>query len=95
MTARIIKEWHKKHCSEVEFVWPVQYPDLYIIEHLWSVLEIQAGHQFPLPSSQKELECILTENWLNVPLETIHKFYELIHLRIEYLIATNNGQTPH
>ncbi|KAF2351494.1 hypothetical protein FHG87_017748 [Trinorchestia longiramus] len=68
---------------------------LNIIEHLWSVLEIQVRHRFPPPSSLKELEGILTEEWLAIPLETIHKFYESIPRRIEAVIAAKGGPTPY
>ena len=75
-TTRIVKEWHEEHCNEVEhLVWPAQSSGLNIIVHLWPVLEIQVRHQFPLPSSLKELEGFLTEEWLKISLETIHKLY--------------------
>ncbi|KAF2352508.1 hypothetical protein FHG87_016735 [Trinorchestia longiramus] len=74
---------------------PAQSPDLNIIEHLWSVLEIQVRHRFPPPSSLKELEGILTEEWLGIPLETIHKLYESIPRRIEAVIAAKGGPTPY
>ena len=95
-TARIVKEWHEEHCNEVDHLaWPAQSPDLNIIEHLWSVLEIQVRHRFPPPSSLKELEGILTEEWLAIPLETIHKLYESIPRRIEAVIAAKGGPTPY
>ena len=68
-TTKIVNEWHEEHCNEVKhLVWPAQSPDLNIIVHLWSVLEIQVKHQFPLPSSLKE-RCVLTEKWLKSPLD--------------------------
>ena len=55
-TSRIVKEWHEEYCNETEhLVWPAQYPDLNIIDDLWSVLEIQVRHRFPLQLSLKEL----------------------------------------
>ncbi|KAF2359808.1 hypothetical protein FHG87_009435 [Trinorchestia longiramus] len=38
---------------------------------------------------------ILTEEWLAIPLETIHKLYESIPRRIEAVIAAKGGPTPY
>ena len=77
MVQVLFSDEHEEHYIEVEhLVWPAQSPDLHIIEHLWSFLEIQVRHQFPLSSSLKESESILAEEWLKIPLETIHKLYE-------------------
>ena len=43
----------------------------------------------------KELEGFLTEEWLAIPLETIHKLYESIPWRIEAVIASKDGPTPY
>ena len=92
-TARIVEEWHEEHYNEVEhLLWPAQSPDLNIIEHLWP---IQVRHRFPLPSFLKELEDILTEEWLKISLETTHKLNELIFWRIDTVIVARGGQTPY
>lgn len=55
--ARIIKEWLNKLSIEVErLIWPSKSPDLDIIEHLLSILEIQVRSRLPPPSYLKELE---------------------------------------
>ena len=59
-----------------------------------SVLEIQVRHRFPLPLSLKELEGILTEEWLDIPFKTIQKLYKSIHRRIKAVIAANGRQIP-
>ena len=77
---------HEEHCNEVEhLIWPLQYPDFNIIEHLWSILEIQVRSRFPPPSSE----------WAKTPLETIHNLYESIPRRIETVIAAKGGPTPY
>ena len=95
-TARIVKEWHMEHSNEVEhLIWPPQSPDLNIIEHVWSILEIQVRSRFLPPSSLKELEGVLTEEWAKIPLETIHNLFESIPRRIEAVIAAKGGPTPY
>ena len=95
-TARIVKDWHEEHSNEVEhLIWPPQSPDLNIIEHLWSILEIQVRSRFPPPSSLKELEDVLAEEWDKIPLETIHNLYESIPRRIDAVIAAKDGPTPY
>ncbi|XP_073446393.1 uncharacterized protein [Dendrobates tinctorius] len=87
-TARIVKARHEEDSNEVEhLIWPTRAPDLNIIEHLWSILEIQVRRRFPPPSSLKELEGVLTEEWAIIPLEAIHTLYESIPRRIEAVIA--------
>ena len=46
-TARIVKECHEEHSDVEHHVWPPQYPNLNIIEHLWSVLQQKAGNHPP------------------------------------------------
>ncbi|KAF2343260.1 hypothetical protein FHG87_025984 [Trinorchestia longiramus] len=95
-TARIVKEWHEEHSNEGEhLIWPPQSPDLNIIEHLWSILEIQVRSRFPQPPPPKELKGVLTEKLSKIPLKTIHNFYESIPRRIKAVIALKGGLTPY
>ena len=69
--------------------------DLNIIEHLWSILEMQVRIRFPPPPSVIELEEVLTEEWVKISLEAIHNLYESIPRRIEAVIAAKVGPTPY
>jgi hypothetical protein len=40
-------------------------------EQLWSVLEIGLRNRFPSPTSLKQLENVLQEEWYKIPLETV------------------------
>lgn len=95
-TAKVVKEWHEEHSDEVEhLVWPPQSPDLNIIEHLWCTLENKLRNRYPPPTSLKELESFLTEEWTKIPLETIQNLYESIPRRIEAVITAKGGPTPY
>lgn len=95
-TAKVVKAWHQEHTSEVEhLIWPPQSPDLNIIEHLWCILETQVRSRYPPPTSLRELEAVLVEEWIKIPLETIQNLYESIPNRIQAVINAKGGPTPY
>ena len=71
-TAHVVQNWYEKDKSEQEHMeWPSQSPDINIIELLWWVLERQVRNRYPPPSSLKELEKILIEEWLKSPVDDV------------------------
>jgi hypothetical protein len=52
------------HESELQHLpWRAQLPDFNMTEPLWSVLKTTLRNRFPPPTSLKELEEILQEEW--------------------------------
>ena len=73
-----------------------QSPDLNIIEYLWCVLERQVRNRYPPPSCHKDLEQVLMEEWLNIPLQgEVKKLYHSISRRIEAVQKAEGGRTPY
>jgi hypothetical protein len=68
---------------------------LNIIEPLWSVLETKARNRFPPPTSLKQLEDVLQEEWYKIPVETVQNLYESIERRIVALLEAEGGPTPY
>jgi transposase len=63
-TAGTVRSWFEEHESELQHLpWPAKSPDLNIIEPLWSVLEIRLRNRFPSPSTLKQLEVVIHEEW--------------------------------
>ena len=75
--------------------WPPQSPDLNIIEHLWCILERQVWSRYPPPSRVQELEQVLMEEWLKIPLEEVKKLYDSIPRRIAAVLKGKGGPTPY
>jgi hypothetical protein len=53
-----------------------------VTEPLWSVLETGVRKSFPLPTTLKQLEDVLQEEWYKIPLEAVQNLYESIPWRI-------------
>ena len=66
------------------------WPNLNIIELLWSVLESRVRSRFP-PSSLKQPE----EEWYTILLETVQNLRESISRRIQAVLQANGGPTPY
>jgi hypothetical protein len=63
-------------------------------EPLRSVLESGVGNRFPPPTSLKQLEDILQEEWYKIPLETVQNLYESISRNVGVLKA-KSGPAPY
>jgi hypothetical protein len=71
-TAGSVKSWFEEHERELKHLpWPAQSTHLNIIEPLWSVLETRLRNRFPSPTSLKQLEDFLQEEWCKIQLETV------------------------
>ena len=90
--ARVVQSSFDEHNDEVEHLpWPVQSPDLNIIEPLWSILEISIRNRYPPPASLTELSQYLHEEWYNIPLNIIQNLYDSIPWRIQAVLHTKGG----
>jgi hypothetical protein len=56
-------------------IFPGQITSLNITEQLWSGLETTVRNRFPPPTSLKQLEDVLQEEWYKIPLQTVQNLY--------------------
>jgi hypothetical protein len=49
---------------------------------------------FPPPTSLKQLEDVLQEEWYKIPLETVQSLYESIPRKIAAVLKGKGGPTP-
>jgi hypothetical protein len=61
---------------------------------LWSVLETRVKNRFPPPTSVKQLEDVLQEEWYKIPLETVQNLYESIPRSTAALLEAEGGPAP-
>jgi hypothetical protein len=74
--AGTVQSLSKDHEGELQHLpWPAKSPDLNIIELLWSVLETRTRNRFPPPTSLKQLQDVLQEDWYKIPLETVRNLF--------------------
>ena len=83
-THSCVQSWFEEHEDALQhLLWPGKSPDLNIIEPMWSVLQSTGRRRFHLPSSLKQPEDVLHEEWYSIPLETIQlvRFYSKKYTR--------------
>jgi hypothetical protein len=94
-TAGTVQSWFKEHQDKLQHLtWPAQSPDLNITEPLCSVSETTVRNRFPPPTSLKQLENALQEEWYKILLENVDNLYESIARRIAAVLRTKGGPTP-
>jgi hypothetical protein len=58
-------------------------------------LETRARNRFSLPTSLKQLEDVLQEEWYKIPLESVQNWYKSSPRRIVALLRAIDGPTPY
>jgi hypothetical protein len=67
-----VQSWLEEHEGVFQHLpWPANSPNLNNTEPLWSVLETALRNRIPSPTSLKQLEDVLQEEWYKIPLETV------------------------
>jgi hypothetical protein len=95
-TAGTVQSWFEEYEGEPQHLpWPAQSPDLNISEPLCSVFETRVGNGFHPPTSLKQLEDILQEEWYKIPLETVQNLYQSIPRRIVAVLKVKGGPTSY
>jgi hypothetical protein len=90
--AGIVQSWFEGHKGELQHLpWPAQSPDLNIIEPLWSVFETRVRNRFPDPTSLKQLEDVLQEEWYKIPLEKDQHLWESVPSRTVAVLKAKSG----
>jgi hypothetical protein len=92
-TAGTLQSWFEEYEVELQHLpWQAQLPDLNITEPLWSDKEMRVRNRFPPPTSLKQLEDVLQEEWYRILLKTL---YKSIPSRIAAVMKEKHGPTPY
>ncbi|KAG2460410.1 TC1A transposase, partial [Polypterus senegalus] len=91
-TARISKEWLQGNSVNV-LEWPIQSPDLNLIEHLWRDLKMAVHRCFP--SNLMELERCCKEEWAKLAKDRCAKLVASYSKRLEAVIAAKGASTKY
>jgi hypothetical protein len=92
-TAGTVQSWFEAYEGELQYLpWPEQSPHLNITELLWSILETTVRNRSP--TSLKQLEDVLQEEWYKIPLETVRNSCESIPRRTVAVLKIKGGPTP-
>jgi hypothetical protein len=93
-TAGTFQSWFEEHEGQ-HLPWPPQSPDLSIAEPLWSLLESRLRNRFQPPTSLKQPEYVLQEEWYKFLLDCSKLVYESIPRMIAAIVKATGGPTPY
>jgi hypothetical protein len=96
LTQLELLSWFEEHEGELQhFPWPTQLPDMKVTEPLWSVSETRVRYRFPPPTSLKQVEDFLQEEWYQILLKTVENLYGCIPGRITAVLKAKDGPTSY
>lgn len=93
-TAAIVRQY----LEEVEvpvMAWPARSPDLNPIEHLWDELKKRVRGRNAAPTSLRELQTAIKEEWDRVPQDFVKKLISSMKHRMEAVIQARGGNTSY
>lgn len=92
--ARTTTAWKEAQGIRV-LPWPGQSPDMNPIENVWHIIQQKMAKRPRKPSNKAELVSAVTEEWLNIPQETINDLIDSMPRRLEALHASKGGSTKY
>ena len=89
-TSQIARNWFETHSFEI-LDWPVQSPDLNLMEHFWRYLKRQLAAYETEPTSMHELWLRVEVEWNKIPAAECIKLIESMPKRIVAVIKAKSG----
>ncbi len=93
-TARVARSFLSSSNVEV-LSWPAQSPDINPIENIWSYIEIKICKRDSQPSSVRQLEQWIKEEWDAVPVEYYRNLIKSMPCQVQAVLAANGGPTKY
>jgi hypothetical protein len=75
-TTGTVQPWIEEQEGELQHLWLAKSPHLNITEPLWSALETTVRNRFPPPTSLKQHEDVLQEEWYKILLEIVQSPFQ-------------------
>jgi transposase len=92
-TATVARSFLSQHVELLP--WPAQSPDLNPIENLWNIVEDGIRKRNPQPSSLKQLEKMVKEEWVAISQDVYRNLIESMPRRLEAVISAKGGPTKY
>ena len=93
-TSKWAVDWFKKKKVD-KLNWPLNSPDINIIEHVWDYLDRRVCTWTPLPHNLTELWDALVEEWGNIEEDYIKRLFESMLCRVQALLDVKGGHTKY